>query len=69
MIIFVRILDSRFRGNDRTLKGDEYKPKGDEYKPMENLNEQKLDSLMQENDEIIAVIVASIKTARKHKDE
>jgi len=62
MIIFVRILDSRFRGNDRTWKGDEYMPMG-------NLNEQKLDSLMQENDEIIAVIVASIKTARKHKNE
>ena len=38
-------------------------------KEIKIFNEQKLDSLMRENDEIIAVIAASIKTARKRKNE
>jgi hypothetical protein len=36
-------------------------------KEMEILPENKLKLLMQENDEIIAIIVSSIKTARKKK--
>ena len=38
-------------------------------KEMKILDNDFIDSLMKENDEIIAIIVSSIKTSRKRKDE